>query len=479
MSEAPPNLLFLMSDEHLRDAAGCYGSQQVQTPSLDRLASRGTRFTQAYTPSPICVPARACLATGLYVHQNRFWSNAQPYDGSVQSWAHRLREAGHRVVSIGKNHYRSVEDDNGFDEEMHPMHVRDGLGWVRGLLRRDSPEWNKTADFAEQIGPGECEYTHYDRRVCDSACDWIRSQVPRHGRQPWALFVSFVSPHYPLIVPRQFYELYPLQQLGSAQPASRRSLHPVVERLKAFMNYDQHFDDHTRKVACASYYGLCSFLDDLIGRVLGALEDVNRVDDTNVIYTSDHGELLGRHGLWTKCVMYEESAAVPLLLSGPGIPAGEANDACVSLIDCYPTIIETAGLSLSGEEEALPGHSLARIASGEAPRRTILSEYHDGGSVTGMFMIRHGRWKYIHYPGYSPELYDCIDDPRETLDLGGSEAHRSVIEACETALRTVVDPDAANALAFGDQAQRIEALGGRDAILAMQDYDHTPVSADE
>ena len=468
-----PNLLFLMSDEHLREAAGCYGSSVVQTPSLDKLAARATRFTNAYTPSPICVPARAALATGRYVHRSRFWSNAQPYDGSVTSWGHRLRGAGWRVVSVGKLHFRSADDDNGFNEEILPLHVRDGQGWVRGRLRNDAQQWDKAADFAEQIGPGECDYTHYDREVCEAACNWLDRQAPAHGAQPWALFVSFVSPHYPLIVPRKYYDLYPLDSIAPAR--STLPGHPVVRRLREFFNYDDYFDDHSRKVARASYFGLCSFVDEHIGRVLAALEATGSLDDTMIVYTSDHGELLGNHGLWTKCVMYEESAAIPLLLSGPGVPAGAGIDTPVSLIDCYPTILENAGLALRAEEADLPGRSLVRIANGETPRRTILSEYHDGGSVTGMFMIRNGRWKYVCYPGYAPELYDLLNDPHEVNDLGCSDAHREIAATCEDALLCVVDPESANDLAFDDQAVRIEQLGGRDAIVAMLDYDHSPV----
>ncbi len=163
------NVLILISDEHLREAMGCYGGA-VHTPNLDKLAARGTRFTQAVTPSPICVPARASLATGRYVHDIGFWSNAQPYDGSVKGWGHRLIDEGHRVVSIGKLHYRSADDDNGFDQEIIPLHVKDGVGWVRGLLGRDGSLWGKAAHFAQEIGPGLCDYNRYDIRVGEETC---------------------------------------------------------------------------------------------------------------------------------------------------------------------------------------------------------------------------------------------------------------------------------------------------------------------
>lgn len=470
------NVLILMSDEHLREAAGCYGGQ-VHTPNLDKLAAQGTRFTQAVTPSPICVPARASLATGRYVHDIGFWSNAQPYDGSVKGWGHRLIDEGHRVVSIGKLHYRSADDDNGFDEEIIPLHVRNGIGWVRGLLGRDGSAWNNAAHFAEEIGPGLCDYNRYDMRVGEETCRWLRDEAPKTGDKPWVLYASFVTPHYPLIVPQEFYDLYPLGHIDPPRlnAPDEQPNHPVVQAMHRFMNYDDYFDDHTRLVAKASYLGLCSFLDHQIGKVLAALEASGQADNTLILYSSDHGELAGNHGLWTKCVMYEESAAIPMLATGPGIPDGQVCDDPVSLVDIHQTVLEATGLGLSDDDNELPGRSLIGIANGERHGRTLLSEYHDGGSITGMFMIRMGRWKYTAYPGYAPELYDLESDPFEAKDLGTSPEHQAIRAQCDAALRTVVDPDDANRRAFADQAQRIEELGGRDGILATEDFDQSPV----
>ncbi|MGA8402071.1 MAG: sulfatase-like hydrolase/transferase, partial [Stellaceae bacterium] len=131
----PSNVLFILSDEHSRRVLGCYGHQMIRTPNLDRLAANGIRFTDAYCNSPICVPSRASLATGQYVHDIRFWDNGIPYDGSVPSWHHRLKEAGHECVSIGKLHFRSIDDDNGFTEEVMPLHVVEGIGDPAGWLR--------------------------------------------------------------------------------------------------------------------------------------------------------------------------------------------------------------------------------------------------------------------------------------------------------------------------------------------------------
>jgi choline-sulfatase len=474
---SPSNLLVILSDEHMREALGCYGHPLVQTPNLDRLAARGTRFTNAYTPSPICVPARASLATGRPVHQIGCWSSAEPYHGQVPSWGHRLIDAGHRVVSIGKLHYRDTEDSNGFDEEILPLHVADGVGWPRGLLRKDPPPFESARQLAAEIGPGETSYTAYDRRIAAAAVEWIKANGREPGDRPWVLFVSFVSPHFPLIAPPACFARYPLDRIDLPRGYHRgeRPSHPVVRALADFFNYDGFFDDHRLKVARAAYYGLCSFLDDNLGQVLAALENRGRLADTRVLYTTDHGEMLGHHGLWAKSVMYEEAAAIPLLFAGPQVPRGAVVDTPVSLIDCYPTILAGACLGLSAEERALPGHDLCRIARGAVPDRTILSEYHDGGSITGIFMIRMGPWKYVHYVGYPPQLFDLARDPHETRDLGENPDFAQIRADCKAQLRRIVDPETASAQAFADQAQKIRALGGAAAILNAPDFGYTPL----
>jgi choline-sulfatase len=190
----PTNLLFILSDQHTRAVSGCYSHPVVQTPNLDRLAEHGTRFNNAYTNCPICVPARASLATGLYVHQIGNWDNGFPYDGGVPSWGHRLREQGHRVDSIGKLHFRGQGDDNGFSREIDPLHVVEGVGDILGCLR-DSPSFRHKRGGIIGAGPGDSTYLRYDVSNADQACRWLTEYG--HGGKPWVLFLSFVCPHPP------------------------------------------------------------------------------------------------------------------------------------------------------------------------------------------------------------------------------------------------------------------------------------------
>jgi choline-sulfatase len=191
----PGNVLVLMSDEHNPKFLGAAGHPFIATPHLDALAARGTRFTSAYTTCPICVPARAAFATGRYVHEIGYWDNADAYDGSIPSWHHALRESGHRVVSIGKLHFRGLPgDDHGFSEEIVPMHVVDGIGDVKGLVREDIPTRKGGDKMARRAGPGESSYTAYDRDIAARAQVWLHDEAPKWRDKPWVLFVSFRSP---------------------------------------------------------------------------------------------------------------------------------------------------------------------------------------------------------------------------------------------------------------------------------------------
>ena len=462
LMKKPHNILIVMSDEHRRDAMGVMGHPVVQTPHLDALGARGAMFENAYTPSPMCVPARAAIACGDYVHRIRHWDSATPYDGGQRSWMHALRDAGVEVVSIGKLHFRSSDDDNGFSQEILPMHVVGGVGWPAGLLRKSPPPFDRAAELARDVGAGDSDYTRYDHSVTTAAVDWL-TKTTKHTNG-WAAFVSLVSPHYPLIAPEHFAALYDPAAIDRpiAYESDARARHPELDRVAAFYNYDRYFDAKSMLKARAAYYGLVSYMDECVGQVLAALDASGQADDTLVLYVSDHGDMLGDHGYWTKQVMYEGSAGVPMIVAGPGVKAGRCVKTATSLLDLAPTATEfVADLSWDG-----PGNSLLQIAANaDDPERTAFSEYHDGGSTTGTFMVRWDRWKYVYYVNEAPQLFDLEADPNELSDLGQSDSPTAHAARAEGFMRltAICDPDAVNSLCFKDQRRRIEELGGKDA----------------
>lgn len=477
-SRQSKNLLIIISDEHRKDAMGCAGHPIVKTPNLDRLANRGTLFSNAYTPSPMCVPTRASIACGDSVNKTGYWDSATPYDGKIRSWMQQLGDQNIPVTSIGKLHFRSTEDNNGFAEEILPMHVVGGIGWTVGLLRQDAPGYDSAAELAEDVGIGNSSYTDYDLKITNAATSWLENK--KNSSQPWAALVSLVSPHYPLTCPKEYFDLYDPGQidLPVGYGTQNRPEHTELKNIRQFFDYDKYFSESKMRTAKTAYYGLTSFMDNCIGQVLHALEKSNQSDDTVVIYMSDHGDMLGDQGYWTKQVMYEQSVGVPLIIAGPGFSAGKQVTTAVSLTDIAATAIDVCGAEHDEQSRALPGVSLRDIAgSPNDPERTVLSEYHDGGSTTGTFMVRWQNWKYIHYVNHDPQLFNLITDPDELNNLATGGTTHSIAAALlegERRLREFCDPDEVNNRCFGDQEKRIEALGGRQACLDSYVFNHTP-----
>ncbi|MGI8880248.1 MAG: sulfatase-like hydrolase/transferase [Jatrophihabitans sp.] len=473
------NVLILMSDEHTRRAFGAYGNDQISTPNLDHLASRGVRFGNAYCNDPICVPSRAAMATGRYPHDIQTWDNGRPYTGATaQSWGHRLTDHGVDIVTIGKLHYADAADPTGFPDQRVPLHVHNGVGNPTGLLRGSRPPTTGGRDFILEAGPGETEYYRFDMDIADRAVRWFAEEASAAGQ--WALQVSFVSPHFPLVVPERYFAKYADIDVALPTEHAQESWphNPALDFHRHSQGNDIPVDDEAIRRATRAYYGLVTFIDEQVGRVLDAADKAGQLDNTVIIYTSDHGEMLGAHGLWKKSTMYEESVGVPLILSGPGLPAGAVNDTNVSLIDIFPTVVQASGASLTEVDASLEGRSLLDIAASGFIDRDVFAEYHDGWSVNAMYMVRDAQHKYIHYTFDSPQVFDLTADPTEEHDLADAPGASAVLSRMEAKLRAIVDPEAVDALAKADQRKRIEEEGGSTNLVGRgDDFRYTPAPA--
>jgi choline-sulfatase len=475
-SPKPANLVIVLSDEHAAQYTGCHGHPIVRTPNIDRLAATGTRYANAYTNSPICMPARAAFATGRYPHQTGCWCNASPYAGTPPTWGHRLQAAGRPVVSIGKLHYRDDEVDAGFDEQRIPMHAVAGIGDLQGAMRQTAPlaPRRKSHVVADEIGAGESSYTRYDRAIAREAVSWLENEAPGLD-EPWVLQIGFVAPHFPLIAPEEFFAMYPPESLPLPKACRPEDWprHPWFDELRKAYITDTFFDDDKRRIATAAYFGLCSFVDHHLGLVMQAIERAGLGQSTRLVYLSDHGDNLGVRGLWQKSNFYEESAHIPLLMSGPGIAAGEVVRTPVSMIDFFPTILDAVGVASDPADRDLPGQSLFRLAQDDR-ERTVFGEYHAAGAVSGAYMLRRDKWKYVHYAGYPAQLFDLEADPEELTDLASDAAHATTLAGFERELRAMLDPEATDARAKADQAAIIERHGGVEAVLARGSFGATP-----
>lgn len=463
-ADRPRNILFLISDQHAPGMTGYAGHPDVQTPNIDALAAQGTIFDSAYCTSPICVPARASIATGRYVHELGNWDNAAPYVGETPSWGHMLQDADYHVTTIGKLHFNSPDDDTGFADQRIPMHVHRG-GDLRGVALRSQgrlPDPGTGMSNVVEASAGTTEYTDYDEQVAATAERYFAEEATASD-QPWATMVSFVTPHFPLIAPSDFFDLYDEDAL--TLPADEGSAwdHPAIDVYREAYGFDRPFTEAETRRALKAYLALCTFMDHQVGRVLEALKASGQWDDTLIVYTSDHGESAGAHGLWFKHLMNEESVGVPLVVVGRGIAAGRTIDTPVSHIDLTPTFLDWAQAGDHAPAE-LPGSSLLAPDALD-PERCVFSEYHANWTIDGTFMLRDRRYKYIEHIDGPPQLFNMIDDPRELHDLARDPGNASLVDEYRTKIRQYFDPVEIDAQAKADQDRRVAEIGGIDAAL--------------
>ncbi len=480
MADERKNLLFILGESHAPRLMGAAGNRFIKTPNLDRLARRGVIFDAAYCASPLCVPARAAIATGRFPHETGYWDSSMAFDGARMSWMRRLREAGYETAGIGKMHFRSDDDDNGYSRFIDTMHIADGIGDLVSALRfkGEEPTYQGLWDiWTSQYGPGDSSpYRRYDERIVAEAVGWLGTEATSTAR-PWALSVHFIAAHAPFVTPEAFYDLY---DPASLPPPPRfamdeRPNHPSAAHLrKTICHRDDVTMDQVQEVR-AAYFATVSYLDDLIGRVLSSLEDLGLAATTQIVYTSDHGFSCGDHGLFGLFHLYEESLGVPLLMAGPDVPPGGRIGDPVSHVDLYPTILETCGVPLTPDERDAQGASLWRLIDGAERRDSVFAEYHGTGTTSAGYVLRQGSWKLIYFVGMAPQLFDLAADPDEAHDLADDPRHAERLDDMIAKLRQRVDPEALDRMAKGDQRALIERHGGEARVVeAMAGFAYSP-----
>lgn len=475
----PNNLIVFLSDNHARSMLGAAGHSIIQTPNLDRIANNGVRFTNAYCVSPLCCPSRAAIATGRYPHDTGYWDNSLAYDGAVPTWQQRVRDSGHHVASIGKLHYRSGDVDNGFSEEIIPLHIVDGKGALIALLRatpEGMPPRKGHKKIYEQSGVGQADYQLYDQEITNHAVAWLTKNGKAYDK-PWVLLVSYASPHPPFTVPERFWNLYPLDKVP--MPVQWRKAeqpqHPAVQYLSWMNSFSDEFDEDFIRRVIAGYCGLISVVDEHVGTVLDTADSLGLMDKTRVLYTSDHGEAAGHHGIMGKANHYEHALGVPLLMSGAGVPVGKVVDQISSHVDLFPTIAEAVGVELQQEDQTLPGSSLWPAITGMSEARTAFAEYHAMGALNAGFAYRSGRHKLIYHVGMPSQLFDLDADPLEERDLMLEVEHQPTAKQLEAELRMIVDPEDIDRRAKADQLAHAEKFGGVEEVAKAGVFSASPI----
>lgn len=392
------NVVIICSDQHNKRVTGCYGNPVVRTPNLDKLASGGALFENAYTSCPMCMPARASMVTGRYPFEGAWWDNAHPYNGEMKSFAAVLENHGVEVTTIGKLHFKDDSDKTGFLHQILPMHAaNNGIGEPAQCLRNHDKVKPQQKKGIENAGPGFSKYIEYDQIIADKAVVWLEDKAKNNSKdRPWLLYVGFVNPHPPHIAPDEEYSLYEGVEMPMPQQygLNERPMHPVLQNIRRFNDLEGEFDKQTLSKMIRTYYAKVTFLDSMVGHVVDALERTGLKEETLVIYLSDHGECLGAHGLWFKQTMYEESCGIPLIISGPDIPKGIKEKEIVCITDLYATALDCFGISNDVEQSVSWLHVLKE--KNKSSKRSVFSEFHCCGAYEDIYMIRKCSYKYIY-----------------------------------------------------------------------------------
>jgi choline-sulfatase len=449
-----PNLLVIMSDQHAARWCGFGGDRIVRTPHLNRLAERGVVFENAYCNSPICVPSRMSFLTGRHVQHIGIWDNHTILPSETPTFAHGLMRAGYDVVLNGKMHFRGPDKLHGFRAQLSADPAGDDPGsfpiprWREGGRVPLRPHIGTALTFGEGIGKRE------DYEAEAAAVSYLED--PARRAQPWAMVVGIYAPHPPWQAQREYLDQYRREEIPLPHlPAGYVEHQHPVHRRKRELWQKAEFPDEMVRGARHTYFALTTRVDDQIGRVLAALERSGQREDTLVVYTSDHGEMLGEHALWNKSSLLEESAHVPMIFSWPGtLTEGRRVAECVSLVDLTATLLDFAG---APRDLPLDGRSLQALASGTDrnwPDEAI-SELYATWTDRPIAMLRRGRYKLHLSHQERPQLYDLKRDPREFDDLAADPAHATILGELTRRLTSRWDSDRLNQRVLESQDQRL------------------------
>jgi len=420
-----PNIIFIECDSMDGRAMGCMGLPAAHTPNFDRLAARGVLFRNAYTNSPQCCPSRSSMWSGKQLHNCEGWNNHKGLEPNDPTFQNDLEAAGYRFQTFGKLDYRSG-GHGGFV----------GLeAWTRSADIR-LPTKGRPKPMVKETTTGK---SASDRKKLGQCLAWLQNERPKSDA-PFFLYCGLSTPHPPFETSKQWHDK--IDPAKVTIPPYEEKLHPVMEYMSISKDTFGSFADDEIRGIRRVYYAMIADLDDMVGTLMDAVDEMGLADSTHFLFTSDHGEMNMDHRLDYKNALYEGSARVPLIIAGPGAKRGAAVEAPVSLVDIYPTLMDMAALK---HPAGLEGHSLMPEMRGEKSDRPdwVLSQYHSNMSNTGIFMLRRGDWKYIAYAGYEPQLFNLKDDPEEMHNLAAERP--DVAKDMDAALRKVVDYEAVDA----------------------------------
>ena len=416
-----PNILILMVDQLTGTLFDDGPAGFLHAPNLRKLAAKSVRFGNAYTASPLCAPARAAFMSGALPRRTRVYDNAAEFASDIPTYAHHLRRAGYQTALSGKMHFVGPDQMHGFEDRLTTDIYPADFGWT--------PDYRKPGEridwwyhnLGSVTGAGVAEITNqleYDDDVAHQAVQKLYDLSRGLDKRPWCLTASFTHPHDPFVARRKYWALYDgIAELEPPPAIAYDDMDPHSKRLMDACDW-QKLDitpDHIRR-ARQGYFANISYVDAKIGEILDTLEATRQ--EAIIVFVSDHGEMLGRRGLWFKMNFFEGAARVPLMICAPGL-APHCETTPVSTIDVTPTLCDLAGISMDDVMPWTDGESLVPLAKGAARSNPVVMEYAAEGSITPMVALRSGAWKYIHCPADPDQLFDLAADPDEMENLVG------------------------------------------------------------
>jgi choline-sulfatase len=426
----PPNILVIMMDQLSAKALRQYGGHTAKTPHLDRLAAEGTVFTNAYSNSPLCAPARFLFMAGQLPSRIGAYDNAAEFHSEIPTFAHYLRLQGYQTTLSGKMHFIGADQLHGFETRLTTDIYPADFGWTPDAEHPDErfDWWMHNMLSVKQAGIAE--YTNqleFDdetgHRAVQQLYDLARGTDPR----PFCLVTSFTHPHDPYAARRRYWDRYRESEIEmpTVPAIPFEALDPHSQRLyKAAAMDEYEITEQDIRNARHAYFANIAYLDDWIGTLLRTLEETDQLDRTAILLTADHGDMVGERGLWYKMTFFEWAARVPLILRLPGEPGGRRVETPASLVDILPTLMDISadGGGYTAYAAPVDGRSLLPLLSRDEDR-TIYGEYMGEGTVAPLVMIRRGRYKLVHCEVDPPQLFDLADDPDELRNLAADPAH--------------------------------------------------------
>lgn len=481
MKPRQPDILFIQVDQMAAAPLPLYGGRRVLAPHLEALAANATVFDAAYCNSPICAPSRFSMMTGRLPTAIRAYDNASELPAATPTLAHFLARAGYHTILAGKMHFIGPDQLHGFAErlttDIYPADFAWTPNWAAGP--RDKPSGISMVNVL-QAGP--CVRSlqmDYDDEVEHLAIQRLYDLARAPDRKPFFLAASFSHPHPPYTAGQEWWDRYRHDDIDMPAvppiPVDQRDVHS--QWLHASHSADlQPVSEEQVRNARHAYYANISYIDDKVGRLLKVLKDCGMGEDTIVVFTSDHGEMLGERGMFYKQTFFEPSARVPLVVRNPRATGVRRVAAPVSLVDLLPSLMDWAG-GPGDWPEPLDGQSWQPLLEGSdaSADRMAFSEYTDMGVIAPARMVRSGDHKYVHTHGHPPQLYDLAADPRELRNLAGDPAMAEVEARLRTALLDGWDGDALMEDVLASQRRRLylKAAAGVTEPRANWDFQAT------